>query len=566
MKIIIRYIYVILIPLCLISCEDYLDRESDTDTSLDYEDIFKDIHGAPGFINNAYNRLPVGYYRMGDALWASACDEAKHSEGGSLIQLFNNLAISASSNPDNVWSEMYAGIRSCNIFLKEIADDGLIVKYNSIPEANRNDYKGQAYFLRAFFHFELLKRYQNIFCVDKVLDPFDEDEIYTFEQKTFHEAKDFIVSDCDSAFKYLPEKFTEAEKDKYGRPTKAAPLALKSRLLLYAASPLNNPDNKKELWEAAEEAAKFLYDNARNYNLNFIKDDYASIFTTPYNSEIIFATKGEETNQIEQNNFPISYQGKGLTNPTQDLVDAYPMASTYYSDPLKDYDPENPYLKRDKRFYATVLYNDASFKDSRIESYVGGKDGLYSTSTSTKTGYYLRKFVVPAISLEKNERVTRSWILFRMGEVVLNYAEARNEVLDSPGNDKVLHDLLNLIRNRAGLRPFRNTTQYINDKDEMREYIRKERRLELAMEEHRFWDLRRWKDAETLSKPIHGMQIQKVENGVDEQNNPLYKFTYETFEVEKREFDQKFFWYPIPRQEILKYNSKGIKVEQNPGW
>jgi hypothetical protein len=527
-----------------------LDKDSTVDTNLDYEQVFKDPHLAPGFLNNAYNQLPDGFSRLNGALLASACDEAKHSDAGADIQLFNNNAVSPSYNPDDVWSEMYAGIRKCNLFLKEL--DGLIAEYNSIPEKDRPYYRGQALCLRAFFHFELLKRYQNITYVDTVFNPFDEEEIYNFKQLAFKEAVEKISNDCDAADSLLPDKWDDANK---GRVTKAAALAIKARMLLYAASPLNNPDNDKTLWEKAEAAAKAIYDARSAFGLG-LSSDYGSIFTTPYNSEIIFATQPSNRNDIETNNFPISYQGKGYTNPSQDLADAYIMTGTYYNNPMNGYDPANPYNNREDRFRATILLNDASFKDTKVESYVGGKDGLYATSSATKTGYYLRKFLVPSINLEKGESSRRPWILYRYAEVILNYAEARNEILDNP-NDKTLHDLLNLIRNRAKLRPFRNATEYIKDKDEMREYIKHERRIELAMEEHRFWDLRRWKDAEVvLNKPLQGMRIEKTAEG----------FSYTPFQVEQRVFDPKFYWYPIPRTEILKYKSKGVELKQNSGW
>jgi hypothetical protein len=558
----LKYIFILLSAIAgTFACSDYLDKDPLVDTNLDYEQVFRDPHLAAGFLNNAYNQLPDGFNRVGSALLATACDEAKHSDAGSAVQLFNNNAISPSYNPDNVWSDMYIGIRKCNIFLKEL--DGLIAEYNSIPEGDRPNYRGQALFLRAFFHFELLKRYQNIIYVDSALDPFDEDEIYAFKQLPFKEAVELIAQDCDSAAALLPAK-PVADGSQNGRPTKAAPMAIKARMYLYAASPLNNPENDLALWEKAEEAAKMIYDNRSTWGLG-LESSYSGIFTTPYNNEIIFATSASNRNDIESANFPISYQGKGLTNPTQDLVDAYAMNGTYQYDPMNGYDPEHPYDKRETRFTATILYNNATFKDLKVETFVSGKDGLYATSTATKTGYYLRKFIVPSINLEKSETARRPWIFYRYAEVLLNYAEARNEVLDEP--DKTIHDLLNLIRNRAGLRPFRNAGEYITTKEEMREYLKKERRIELAMEEHRFWDLRRWKEAETvLNKPIQGMKIDRIADGNDADGNPVYKFEYTPFEVEQRIFDPKFYWYPIPRTEILKYKSKGLELKQNPGW
>jgi hypothetical protein len=533
------------------SCSDYLDKDSKTDVNLSYEQVFKDPHLAPGFLNDAYSYLPDGFARIGSALLASACDEAEHSDAGSEIRLFNNNAVSVSYNPDDVWNGMYAGIRKCNIFLREL--DGLIAESNSIAESERPNYRGQALFLRAFYHFELLKRYQNIIYVDTVIDPFDEDEAFAFPQLDFHEAVELIAADCDSAKALLPNRIIDESAK--GRASKAAPMALKARMLLYAASPLNNPEGDIRLWEKAEAAAKEIYNQRSALGVG-LESNYARIFTTPYNSEIIFATKADNRNDIEQANYPISYQGQGLTNPSQNLVDAYAMTGTYYHNPMNGYDPEHPYDKREERFQAAILYNGALFKGSNVETFVGGKDGLFSTSTATKTGYYMKKFLNANINLEKNETAHRPWILFRYAEAVLNYAEARNEVLDNP-SDKTLHDLLNLIRNRAKLRPFRNANEYIKDKDEMRKYIKRERQVELAFEEHRFWDLRRWQDAETvLNQPVKGMKIEKQEDN----------FTYTLFDAAQHSFDPKLYRYPIPRTEILKYRSKGIELKQNPGW
>jgi hypothetical protein len=533
-----------------------LDKDSRTDVNLSYEQVFKDPHLAPGFLNNAYTNLPDGFNRVGAALLASACDEAEHSDAGSGIRLFNNNSISASYNPDDVWNDMYAGIRKCNIFLKEL--DGLIAESNSIPEADRPNYRGQALFLRAFYHFELLKRYQNIIYVDTVIGPFNEDEAFAFPQVTFHEAVNRITTDCDSAQALLPNKTTEDATK--GRPAKSAPMALKARMLLYAASPLNNPWNDKSLWEKAEKAAQEIYDNKSVLGIGLMsKGSYSKIFTEPYNSEIIFATQASNRNDIEAANFPISYQGNGYANPSQDLVDDYVMNATAYNNSMNGYDPANPYDKREDRFAATILYNTAMFKEAPVETFVGGKDGLFATSTATKTGYYLRKFLVPSISLEKNETARRPWIFFRYAEVILNYAEARNEVLDEP--DATVYKLLNEIRLRAGVRNNLSASQLgasaWSKKEEIRNYIKHERRIELAFEEHRFWDLRRWKDAETvLNKPLKGVSIEKTENG----------FTYTPFDAAQRTFDPKFYWYPIPRAEILKYKSKGIELMQNPGW
>ncbi|MDR0546961.1 MAG: RagB/SusD family nutrient uptake outer membrane protein [Dysgonamonadaceae bacterium] len=549
-----RMVIIILMTFAIVSCSDFLERDKKIDTNLTYEQIFSDPHLAAGFLNDAYSNLPDGFNRIDSTLLASACDEAEHSDAGSEVRLFNNNSISASYNPDDAWDKMYAGIRKCNIFLKEL--DGLIALHNSIAENDRPNYRGQALFLRAFYHFELLKRYQNIIYVDTVIDAFNENEAFAFSQIDFQDAVNRIAADCDSATALLPDKITTDENK--GRPAKAAPMALKARMYLYAASPLNNPANDITLWERAEKAAQDIYDKKGTFGIALMdKGSFGKIFTEPYNKEIIFSTQASNRNDIEKANYPISYQGNGYTNPSQDLVDEFVMASTAYNNSQNGYDPANPYNKREDRFAATILYNNATFKDSQVETFVGGKDGLFATSTATKTGYYMRKFIAP-LNLEKNETARRPWIFFRFAEVILMYAEARNEVLAAP--DSKVYSLLNEIRSRAGLRNNLAASQLKGDlspKDEIRNYIKHERRVELAFEEHRFWDLRRWKDAETvLNKPLQGMKIEKQGDS----------FTYTPFDAAQRIFDPKFYWYPIPRAEILKYKSKGIELKQNTGW
>lgn len=543
------------------SCADFLDKDPEVDTQLTYEDIFSDVHYAPGFLNNAYTELPDGYSRFGGAMLAAACDEAVCSDAGSPINLFNKGAINSTNNPDDVWADMYKGIRKCNIFLKELEPDGIITLTNSIPEmdngvAIRDYYKGQALFLRGFFHFELLKRYQNIFYVTTVLDPFNEDELFSEKQLTFDEAVEKIVADFDSAAVLMPESYPDESYK--GRPIKWTPLAFKSRVLLYAASPLNNPNNDKSKWQRAAEAAKVVIDS-KKYALTSL----SSIFTNIYNQEIIFATYANNRNDIERYNYPISYEGEGLMNPTEDLVEQFGMAAKTYASRKDEYDPNDPYSlintrSREDRFRYTIYYNGSRLKDTIVATYVGGKDGLFSSPTATKTGYYMSKFIDPSLDLAKGNTSQRPWVFMRYAEVLLNYAEALNEY-DNSANFSEITKALDEIRNRANLRTFNTPDKsLLRDQNEMRKYIKLERRLELAFEEQRFWDLRRWKDAEeVLNKPVYGMRITAVNDST---------YAYSKFEADSRVFDPKMYWYPIPRTEILKYRSAGRTIIQNPGW
>lgn len=554
------------------SCSDYLSKDSSVNTTLSYQQIFSDVHYAPGFLNNIYNNLPDGFTRFGGAMLAAGCDEAVCSDAGSPIQLFNNNAINPSTNPDDQWGNMYSGIRKCNIFLKELSPDGIITKSNSIPlvetvsnkDVNtRNYYKGQALFLRAYFHFELLKRYGNIFYVSKVLNPFNEEELFSGTQLPYNQTVDSIANDCDSAAKYMPAAYPDISYN--GRPISMTALALKSRLFLYAASPLNNPSNDKTKWKRAADASKVIMDSQK-YKLNSL----SSIFTSLYNGEIIFANKAINRNDIESYNYPVSYQGSGLMNPTEDLVEAYGMGATTFKNRYLNYNSNDPYglnntKKREDRLRYTVYYNTSRLinlsntKDTIVATYVGGKDGLFSTPTATKTGYYMSKFINSSIDLSKGITSYRGWVIMRYAEILLNYAEALNEYDNSGTNFTAIVNALNQIRNRANLKPLDTADKTVlQDQAEMRKYIKLERRLELAFEEHRFWDLRRWKDAETvLNQPVQGMRITKDTSG---------NYVYTVFSADTRVFDTKMYWYPIPRTEILKYRSAGKTIVQNPGW
>ncbi len=568
MKNSIQKILLATISIFILSCDDYLDIDPNVDTNLSYEEIFSDVHYAPGFLNNIYNNLPDGYSRFGGAMLAAACDEAVCSDAGAPIQLFNKNAINSTNNPDDVWEDMYRGIRKCNIFLKELQPDGIITQSNSIPKVEkgvnvRDYYKGQAFFLRGFFHFELLKRYRNIFYVTQVIDPSNDNEIFAEEQISFNQAVEKIVADFDSAAALLPDNFSS--DDSYtGRPVKWTPLAFKSRVLLYAASPLNNPENDKAKWLRAANAAKVVIESDK-YSLVALTTMYIPIYNKlDANKEIIFSTgASNKRNDIERYNYPVSYEGAGFLNPTEDLVESFGMNAKTYTGRYEEYDPEDPYSisnsrAREDRFKYSIYYNGSILKNTPVASYVGGKDGLFSSPTATKTGYYLRKFIDPNIDLAKGEDSPRTWVFMRYAEILLNYAEALNEY-DNNAYFAEITSVLDELRNINNLRKFNTPDKtLLRDQNEMRKYIKLDRRLELAFEEHRFWDLRRWKDAEeVLNKPVHGMRITKEEDGT---------FTYTKFEADYRVFDEKMYWYPIPRNEILKCQNAGKNITQNPGW
>ncbi|MCF0074979.1 RagB/SusD family nutrient uptake outer membrane protein [Dyadobacter sp. CY261] len=505
------------------------------------EDQFWNLNAsARGQLNRGYNFLQEGYNRYSGAMLAAGSDEAVNSNLNSDINIFNNGTWSSLRTLDDSYATNYNGLRQVNLFLENA------YRANIIPLTDVPRLRAEAFFLRAFFHFELWKRYGGVIIADHV---FNQSDNLDLPRNTPEETLAQILKDCDSAAVNLPLSPVQYGAGDKGRATKAAAIALKSRALLYAASPLNNANGDITLWQKAAATAKELIDTKAHSLLA----NYADVFnfsTAAYNAEVIFATAANLRNDIETNNAPISYNGAlGLTNPTQELVDAYEMKNGVpIDDPQSGYDPANPYKDRDPRFALSVIYNGSNFKGTEVNTMAGGKDGLGVSVNATKTGYYMRKFLSEAASWNQttNATVRRPWVVFRYAEILLNYAEAQNE---AAGPDASVHDAVNQIRKRAGMP---DLPQGLS-KEQMRARIRNERRVELAFEEHRFFDVRRWKTGEKdFAAPVSGMRIST--NGTNA--------VYERFIVALRVFNERMYRYPIPQGEI----NNTTKLMQNPGY
>lgn len=505
------------------------------------EDQFWQLNNsARGQLNHGYSFLQDGYNRYDGAMLAAGCDEAVNSNLNSSVNIFNNGTWSPLRTLDEVYTTNYNGIRQVNVFLANAK------KANISPATDIPRLRGEAFFLRAFFHFELMKRYGGVIIVNKVYSTTDNLDL---PRNTFSETVNQILADCDSAIQVLPLSIAQSSASDKGRATKSAAIALKSRMLLYAASPLNNPGNDVSLWQKAAAVSKELIDS----KAHGLYSNYANTFNysvAAYNTEVIFATVANARNDIETNNAPVSYNGAlGRTNPTQELVDAYEMKNGLpITDPASGYDPANPYNNRDPRLAQSIFYNGSVFKTIPVDTYVGGKDGIGQSINATKTGYYMAKFLSGSATWNQvtNSTVRRPWVIFRYAEILLNYAEAQNEVV---GPDASVYDAVNQIRKRAGIAYLPTGLS----KDQMRERIRNERRVELAFEDHRFFDVRRWKIGEqTFGKPVTGMKI--VSNGTS--------FAYQRFIVENRVFNEKNYRYPFPQSEM----DKTTKLVQNPGY
>lgn len=556
-----RYVFVSMAvgsAFTLCSCNDFLDREEDS--FIDKTATFDSYNRTKQYLTYAYSLLPEGLNRFsGGALLGAATDDACFAIESSNIQQFNNGSWNALNNPDNVWDRYFAGIAKCCTLLENSNHVNLDI--SRLDPAKRVEYennlkdirmwRAEAHFLRAYFNFELLKRYGPIPIIKSTLD-INKDYSDT-PRPTMKEVVEFIANDCDMAADSLELTPWRNMNDAFGRATKGAALALKSRLLLYAASPLYvdfgdideaNKPSDATLWKAAADAAKAVID----LNQYALAPAYDDLFKNDFqNKEYIFVRRYPSNSDFEKSNFPISYGGKGGTNPSQNLIDDYEMldgTAFDWSDPVK---AAHPFENRDERLLATVLMNGVLFKGKRIATYPGGADAMPNPN-ATKTGYYLRKFLNENVNIQTGGGSDGHVVpLFRLAEIYLNYAEALNEY-DPTNPDIAVY--LNKIRERVSLPDVPSgLTQ-----EQMRTLIHHERRVELAFEEHRFWDVRRWKVASsTLGAPVKGVKITQDDAG---------NFTYSPVQVEQRVFQPKMYWYPIPQSEVLKLHH----WEQNKGW
>ena len=554
------YIYIsaaISIAFTLSSCNGFLDREEDS--FIDKTATFDSYNRTKQYLTYAYTLLPDGLNRFSrEAMLASATDDAEFAIESAEIQQFNNGSWNALNNPDDVWNRYFSGISKCctllentdhvNLDISRLDPDKQVEYANSLKDIRM--WRAEARFLRAYFHFELLKRYGPIPIVTSTLSINGNYE--NTPRPTMKEVVDFIAKECDIAADTLELTPWRNVNDAFGRATKGAALALKSRLLLYAASPLyvdfgdTNEANKPTdvaLWKSAADAAKAVID----LNQYELASSYADLFKNDFqNKEYIFVRRYVANSDFEKSNFPVSFGGKGGTNPSQNLVDDYEMLDGTpfdWNDPAK---AAQPFENRDARLGATILMNMAPFKGKKVATYPEGADASPNPN-ATKTGYYLRKFLNEDVNIQTGGSSSGHVVpLFRLAEIYLNYAEALNEC-DPTNPDIALY--LNKVRNRASLPNVSALSQ-----EQMRAVIQHERRVELAFEEHRSWDVRRWKIASsTLGAPLMGVQIER---------KPLGGYTYMPVKVEQRVFQPKMYWYPIPQSEVLKLK----QWKQNNGW
>ncbi|WP_316799776.1 RagB/SusD family nutrient uptake outer membrane protein [Pedobacter frigidisoli] len=543
------------------------------------------------FLAGIYAQMPLGYNRIGSGISGNRLalnDEggtpldASADDGVSTIQNTAGERVSLSGytpfyNPDDCWGNSYGGIRLANIFL---------ANYNKIPwaQANKRQYYGaEARFLRAFFYFELVKRYGGVILVgDQV---FSLNDNLDLPRSSYDQCVTYLVSELDAIKDLLrPDQFGAGGggNSDIGRISKGAAYALKAKILLYSASPQNNANNDPARWEAAANAAKAVM----TLGTFQLESDVRNVFTTLNNREMIFykihgltsgTTATVQTNALEYALSPVGYTvantiSRGRVSPSQELVDAFPTSRGLpISTDLKSasntngFDANNPYANRDPRLTLTVFFNGQTWQNRAVETFVNGRDNMSSDAVKTRTGYYQRKFLGNFASGSTYGNSYRPWSYIRYAEILLDFAEARNEF---SGPDTEINNALVLLRARAGIPATTAGTAtsvaVLNygiptvsagvTKDQMRIFIRNERRIELAFEEQRYWDLRRWKIAEAVyNSGVSGMSIVKNSNGT---------LTYTKVPVVTPFFQARMYLYPIPYNQV----ASGKNLSQNPGW
>lgn len=544
------------------SCKKFETEPEERTTETDVFDP-KDKAGtlSMAYLLGIYSFLPTGFNRIDGDMLDAATDDAVPSSNRSNISLFTNGQLTAANYPDNNWGNSYTIIRRCNVFLKNI---GVV----PIPDVIRQRQVAEARFLRAFAYFELLKRYGGVPLVGDTVFALTDD--LNIPRNTFAECVSYISGECDYAAANLPNGTTIIAAE-FGRVPSEAALALKCRLYLYAASPLFNGGGvesntalksltgyltaDQNRWTEVINAAEAII--AKGYYklpAGTGTTAYTAVFTTKINTDIIFSKQLANSTAIENANAPVGYvaptTSNGRTSPTQSLVNAFPnlngSAYTGTQTSATQYDNRDPRLK------AIIFYNTVAWLGRPVQTFEGGLDKPNQAfKIQTRTAYYLRKFMADFSTSTTYSNQSHNFPYFRFAEVLLNYAEALNEL--NRVEDAVKQIIL--IRARAGITAGTSSRYGIAvgiTQTQLRDLIRNERRIELCFEEQRFFDLRRWKLGSTLAGSFQGLKIT--------QSGTAYNFELQN--VTDNVFSNKYYHMPIPYSEI----TKNTKLVQNEGY
>ena len=546
---------------CLVpaACVDLNYSEENTrDEEWTYE-YFE--NGIKNMVFDVYAQVYNNEFESNSAYFlAGATDEAQYALETGAVNNYVNGGWSAANPYSRTWSKCYTAIADANMFLEKLAQADISSwQYNPdyrnwVQQLELFPYEVR--FLRAYFYFELFRSYGDVPLVTTTLT---NAEANTITRTPADEIVKFIVEEIDEIAPYLPVSYVTEVNSEVGRATRGAALALKARTLLYAASPLFNPTNDQSRWAAAAEACKVILDNAATWGLKL--SAYGSLWGHDafYNPELIFGLGRGEFNSFEMANYPVGVENGSSGNcPTQTLVDQYEYqegGQTFgerYPGSI-DLASVNPYEGLDPRFALTVVKNGDEWptngsQKKAIETFNGGFNASPKYG-ATPTGYYLKKYVDGACVTTADNQTTRrhTWILFRLGEIYLDYAEA---VFNATGSAKdatfgmTANEAINVLRKRSDIQ----MPEFTEDGEAWVARYERERMVELAFENHRFWDVRRWKKGAQYFKTI---QVANISAGLQ-----LTRATV------SRQWDEKYNFYPIPQSEL----KKNPNLTQNAGW
>ena len=565
MKTIKRIIPVLLILSC-ISCDKNILDISPQDRISDAA-VWNDEVLIKAYLASLYNVIPHGFYIH---MYSKYTDEAYNSAPCCCAELF----VLNTYTPDNIssmgglsttenwctnflyyWDRGYNYLRKVNVFLEKMEETEFELE-------NKDLLIAEAKFLRAYIYFELIIRFGGVPIVAQAYELGDEVE---FRRSSFDECVAFIEQDLTEAIASLPDRYLSTDVN-YGRATADAARGLLSRTYLYAASPLFNPSIDLQKWQKAADAAEALLD--KGYSLY---PDYQELFKLSHGEaqdEVIFSRGFTTSNghQAPMHNFNRRYEAYGgwwgSNGPSQNLVDDYDMANgepPFLADrtinPASGYDPQNPFLNRDPRFEATILHDGIVFRGDTFEMWISedgtqwGYDSYKNTGDNPRTNYVLKKFMPTEGDFNWQTIFTIQWPYIRLAEIYLNYAEAKFEL----GDEATAREYVSMVRARAGMPPLPETVTG----EDLRGRIYNERRIEMAFENQRMFDVRRWKIAIDIeNRPIRALDIYKdLTTGEKRYEEVVLLDKSGTYE-------EKMNLLPIATDEI----QRNPELTQTPGW
>lgn len=571
----------------LTGCKKNLSPLDDNHRTL--EDIYSDPGFAEGILMNAYTRLPTNGYSFNEV----ATDDAVTNDKFNPLLNMATGSWSAANNPVDQWNNSYTAIMYLNLFLREVDSVNWAPSSKNVRTLFTDRLKGEVYGLRALFMLNLLQAHAGygtngeLLGVPIITEAFEPNADFKRPRNTFDQCMQQINSDLTESEKYLPLDYSNVAATqlpaKYNgmavsdynrvfgtfnrqRMSGRIVKAIKAKAALLAASPAYNPQATAGKWESAANYAGEVL--TLNGGINGL-DPQGALFYTANNvnaininptsgapieqREMLWRGNIVTTNNIEINNFPPTLFGNGRVNPTQNLVDAFPMANGYpITNSASGYVATNPYVNRDPRLRNYIVVNGGTMSNRTIWTKTDNptNDAVNILPTSTRTGYYLRKLLREDVNANPTSSSVQKHypVHIRYTEIFLIYAEAANEAWGPDGmgtHGFSARNVIAAIRKRAGIVQPDNYLASVSTKEDMRKLIRNERRLELSFEGFRFWDLRRWK--ENLTEPAKGVIITSN--------------VYNIQTVENRQYADHMYYGPIPLTEALKGS-----LQQNKGW